>query len=55
MQAIEVRKDGVIYCTYADESALPDKDTIKIMKAAGYKLYQDGKLYKQETKQYKIN
>ena len=45
---IEARKNGVVYCVYSDESMLPDKDIIKSMKDAGYKLYQDGKLYKQE-------
>lgn len=50
MSQFEVRKDGVVYCVYADESCLPDKDIIKNMKSAGYKLYQDGKLYKPETK-----
>ena len=46
MREIEARKDGVVYCVYADETMLPSSDTIKRMKAAGYKLYQDGKLYK---------
>lgn len=50
MKEIEVRKDGVVYCVYADESMLPDEDTIKSMRAAGYKLYQDGKLYKVQKK-----
>ena len=47
---IEARKDGVVYCVYSDESMLPDNETIKSMKAAGYKLYQNGKLYKPEKK-----
>lgn len=50
LQPIEVKKDGIIYCVYMDESCLPDKDTIKSMKAAGYKLYQEGRLYKPEIK-----
>lgn len=50
LDKIEARKDGVVYCVYADESCLPDKEVIKSMKAAGYKLYQDGKLYKSESK-----
>lgn len=45
---IEAKKDGVVYCVYADASALPDKETIKSMKDAGYKLYQNGRLYKPE-------
>ena len=43
---IEARKDGIVYCVYHDENMLPDEETIKIMKAAGYKLYADGRLYK---------
>ena len=45
---IEVRKDGIVYCVYADTSVLPDKETIKNIKAAGYKFYQNGKIYKPE-------
>lgn len=47
---IEAKKDGVVYCVYTDISALPDKETMKIMKAAGYKFYQNGKIYKPEGK-----
>ena len=50
LDKIEARKDGIVYCVYADESCLPDKEVIKSMKAAGYKLYQGGKLYKPEGK-----
>ena len=48
MHEIEARKDGITYCSYATEACLPDKETMKDMKAAGYKFYQDGKLYKPE-------
>lgn len=51
MNKIEARKNGKIECTYADETCLPDKETIKIMKSVGYKFYQDGKLYKPDSKQ----
>jgi len=47
---IEVRRNGVVYCVYADKSLLPDKDEMKCMKAAGYKFYQNGKIYKPESK-----
>lgn len=50
MDKIEARKNGIVYCVYSDESMLPDKDIIQNMKAAGYKLYQNGKLYKPENK-----
>ena len=45
---IEAKKDGIVYCVYSDVSALPDKEMMKHMKAAGYKFYQNGKLYKPE-------
>lgn len=47
---IEAKKDGVVYCVYSDASALPDKELMKQMKAAGYKFYQNGKIYKPEGK-----
>lgn len=47
-QEIEVRKDGIVYCVYANKDVLPSAETIKKMKAAGYKFYQGGKLYKPE-------
>lgn len=46
--SIEAKRDGVTYCVYSDASALPDKETMKNMKAAGYKFYQNGRLYKPE-------
>ena len=51
MHEIEARKDGVTYCAYATEACLPNKEIMKDMKAAGYKFYQDGKLYKPEKNQ----
>lgn len=48
MHEIEARKDGVTYCAYATEACLPSKEIMKDMKVAGYKFYQDGKLYKPE-------
>ena len=50
LNEIEARKNGVVYCVYSDESVLPDKNTMKSMKMAGYKFYQNGKLYKPEKK-----
>ena len=48
MGNVEAKRDGITYCVYTDESCLPDKETIKIMKSAGYKFYQNGKVYKFE-------
>ena len=53
MSKIECRKGDVVYCVYADETALPDKSTIKSMKEAGYKLYRDGRLYKNDQDKLK--
>lgn len=50
MSKIEVRKGDVVYCVYFNEFMLPDKDVMKSMKAAGYKFYKDGRLYKPENK-----
>lgn len=50
MNEIEARRDGVVACVYVNETALPDKDIMKQMKMAGYKFYQNGKLYKPEKK-----
>ena len=47
---IFVKKDNIVKCTYMDESVLPDKETLKAMRAAGYKFYQDGKLWKPEER-----
>ena len=55
---LEVRRDGVVLCTYIGEEQFPDKETMKQMKASGCKFYMDGKIYKPEKKtkqkQYKI-
>lgn len=51
---IEARKDGVVYCVYTDESVLPDEEEMRHIRAAGYKFYQDGKIYKPKKKQKEI-
>ena len=43
MSKYEIRKDGVAWCGFNDESCMYDKETLKAMRAAGYKLYIDGK------------
>lgn len=42
----EVKKDGVVKFSTTDESCVPDKETRKQMREAGYKLYKDGKVFK---------
>lgn len=44
MSKYEIRKDGKTYCGFDDESCIYDKETLKAMRDAGYKLYIDGKL-----------
>ncbi len=48
---IEVRRDGVVVCVCKDESCFYEPETVKDMKANGYKFYQNGKIYKPEKKQ----
>ena len=48
---IEVRRDGVVICVCKDESCFYPPEIIKDMKANGYKLYQDGKIYRPEKKE----
>ena len=47
-EVLECRKDGQLMCVYKGKSTFPDKETMRHLKSAGYKLYQDGKLYKPE-------
>ena len=47
---LEVRKDGVVFCTYIGKEQFPDNETMKQIKAGGYKFYMDGKIYKPEKK-----
>ena len=46
IKPIECKKGDKLYCIYLDESCLPDAETMKEMKAAGYRFYQEGKMYK---------
>lgn len=50
MSKYEIRKDGIIYCCFDDESCMYSNETLKNMRDAGYKLYVDGKLWKPEKK-----
>lgn len=42
----EVKKDGVVKMFTTNKKCVPDKDTLKKMKAAGYKFWLNGKIYK---------
>lgn len=44
MSKYEIRKDGKVFAHWDDPRLTPDKDTLKSMRDAGYRLYQDGKL-----------
>ena len=50
MEEIKVMLDGVVKCIYCGTETLPDAETMKAMKAAGYKFYKDGKIYRPEKK-----
>ena len=40
----EIRKDNTPYAGWNDPKLTPSKETLRSMKAAGYRLYVDGKL-----------
>ncbi len=44
MSKFELRKDGKVFAHWEDPSFTPDRETLRAMKAAGYRLYIDGKL-----------
>lgn len=46
MTTYSIRKDGKTYCSWTDPACTPDPKTLRSMKAAGYRLYADGKLVK---------
>lgn len=53
MHEIEVRKNGVCICECQNERCLYPPEIMKDMKAAGFKFYQDGKLYKPDVSKKK--
>lgn len=50
MNEVTAVKDGKVYCTY-HEDCHPDEETMRSLKAAGYKLYQNGKIYRPNKKE----
>lgn len=44
MSKYEIRKDGKVFARWDDPSLSPDRDTLKSMRDAGYRLYVDGKV-----------
>ena len=46
MSKYEIRKEGRVFAHWDDPTLTPDKDTLKTMKNAGYRLYIDGKAQK---------
>lgn len=46
MSKFEIRKDGKVFARWDDPRLTPNQGTLKSMKAAGYRLYIDGKLQK---------
>lgn len=43
----EVRRDGRIYMQCSDPRCCPDRELRRELRAAGYKLYLNGKPYKE--------
>ena len=46
----EVKKNGATLMQTEEENCIPDKETRDDMRKAGYKLYLDGKIYKEQNK-----
>lgn len=44
MFKFEIRKDGKVYARWDLPALTPPPETLRTMKAAGYRLYIDGKL-----------
>ena len=44
----EVKKDGRVVMQTIEESCIPDKETREYMRRAGYKLYLDGRIFKEK-------
>lgn len=53
MPHYEIRKNGVICMSYDDERCHYSVDTLRSMRQNGYKLYIDGKLWKDDSKKSK--
>lgn len=45
----EVKRGSVTIMQTEQESCIPDKEQRDILRKAGYKLYMDGKAYKEKT------
>lgn len=43
MAKYEIRKDGRTFCSWTDPRCTPSAETLKNMKAAGCRLFIDGK------------
>lgn len=46
MKLFEVKKDGKTFYYTEHEECIPEKDDLKYMKKAGYKVYYKGKVWK---------
>ena len=44
MGKYEIRKEGKVFASWDDHRLTPNKDTLRSMRDAGYRLYVDGKL-----------
>lgn len=50
MHKYEVKKEGRVICHYEDEKCRYSIEEIRNLKKAGYKLYVDGKQWKEPAK-----
>lgn len=46
MSLFEVKKDGKTYISTDSKDAIPEKNVLREMKKSGYKIYINGKLWR---------
>lgn len=46
MDLLEIRKDGKVYMHTSFKECIPPNEVLKSMKKAGYKVYMNGKIWK---------
>lgn len=46
MKELEVRRDGATVC-HGSEKTMPSREMCKMLRKDGYKIYVDGKLYRE--------
>lgn len=50
MRLIEVKKDGKTYIFTEAKECIPSSEVLNSMKSAGYKVYYEGKIWREKKK-----